>query len=85
MVARALWSSKACKVCLGRRPCTSYRPVQGCNQDTTPSASDHSARVIISNYFYNMDYEMINKIRQIKAWNEADTPNQYHALANQSI
>ena len=60
-------------LCLGRRPCTSRRRVQGRSQGTTLSASDlHNARETILNPFYNMDYKIIKKIRQNTAWIEAD-------------
>ena len=69
-------------LCLGRRPCTSRRRVQGRSQGTTLSASDlHNARATILNPFYNMEYKIIKKIRQNTAWIEADilgknlTPN----------
>ena len=75
-------------LCLGRRPCTSRRRVQGRSQGTTLSASDlHNARATILNPFYNMDYKIIKKIRQNTAWIEADilaknlTPNRCNALA----
>ena len=55
---------------------------------TTLSASDlHNARATILNPFYNMEYEIIKKIRQNTTWIEADilginlTPNRYNALA----
>ena len=49
-------------LCLGRRPCTSRRRVQGRSQSTTLSASDlHNARATIVNPFYNMEYKMIKK------------------------
>ena len=86
MVARALWRSE--KLCLGRRPCTSRRRVQGRSQGTTLSASDlHNARATILNPFYNVEYKIIKKIRQNTTWIEADilginlTPNRYNALA----
>ena len=45
-------------LCLGRRPCTSRRRVQGRSQGTTLSASDlHNARATILNPFYNMEYQ----------------------------
>ena len=54
----------------------------------TLSASDlHNARATILNPFYNMEYEIIKKIRQNMTWIEADilginlTPNRYNALA----
>ena len=75
-------------MCLGRRPCTSRRRVQGRSQGTTLSASDlHNARTTILNPFYNMEYKIIKKIRQNTAWIEADilgkniTPNRRNALA----
>ena len=70
-------------LCLGRRPCTSRRRVQGRSQGTTLSASD----LTILNPFYDMEYKIIKKIRQNTAWIEADilgknlTPNWYNALA----
>ena len=74
-------------LCLGRRPCTSRRRVQGRSQSTTLSASDlHNARATILNPFYNMEYKIIKKIRQNTTWIEADilginlTPNRYNAL-----
>ena len=74
-------------LCLGRRPCTSRRRVQGCSQGTTLSASDlHNARATILNHFYNMEYQIIKKIRQNTVWIEADilgknlTPNRCNAL-----
>ena len=49
-------------LCLGRRPCTSRRRVQGRSQGTTLSASDfHNARATILNPFYNMEYKMIKE------------------------
>ena len=88
MVARALWRSEARRVCLGRRPCTSRRRVQGRSQGTTLSASDlHNARATILNPFYNMEYKIIKKIRQNTMWTKVDilginlTPNRYNALA----
>ena len=70
-------------LCLGRRPCMS------CSQGTILSALDlHSAWATILNPFYNMEYEIIKKIRQNKTWNKADilcinlTPNWYNALAS---
>ena len=64
------------------------RLVQGRSQGTTLSASDlHNARATILNPFYNMEYKIIEKIRQNTAWIEADilginlTPNRYNALA----
>ena len=61
------------RLCLGRRPCTSRRRVQGRSQGTTLSASDlHNARATILNPFYNMEYKIIKKIRQNTAWIEAD-------------
>ena len=52
-------------LCLGRRPCTSRRRVQGRSQGTTLSTSDlHNARASILNPFYNMEYEIITKIEQ---------------------
>ena len=75
-------------LCLGRRPCTSRRRVQGRSQGTTLRASDlHNARATILNPFYNMEYKIIKKIRQNTTWIEADilginlTPNRYNALA----
>ena len=75
-------------LCLGRRPCTSRRRVQGRSQGTTLSDSDlHNARATILNPFYDMEYKMIKKIRQNTTWIEADilginlTPNRYNALA----
>ena len=72
-------------LCLGRRPCTSRRRVQGRNQGTTLSASDlHNARANILNPFYNMEYKIIKKIRQNTTWIEEDilginfTPNWYN-------
>ena len=62
--------------------------VQGRSQGTTLSASDlHNARATILNPFYNMEYKIIEKIRQNTAWIEADilgknlTPNRRNALA----
>ena len=56
-------------LCLGRRPCTSRRRVQGRSQGTTLSASDlHNARATILNPFYNMEYKIIKKIRQNTTW-----------------
>ena len=88
MVAHALWRSEACRLCLGRRPCTSHRRVQGSSQGTTLSVSDlHNAPATILNLFYNMEYDMIRKIRQHTTWIGADilginlTPNWYNALA----
>ena len=88
MVAHALWRSEARRLCLGGRPCTSRRQVQGCSQGTTLSASDlYNARATILNPFYNMEYKIIKKIRQITTWIEADilginlTSNRYNALA----
>ena len=56
-------------------------------QGTTLRASDlHNARATILNPFYNMEYEIIKKIRQNTTWIEADilsinpTPNRYNAL-----
>ena len=76
-------------LCLGRRPCTSRRRVQGRSQGTTLSASDlHNARATILNPFYDMEYKIIKKIRQNTAWIEADilgknlTPNWCNALAS---
>ena len=75
-------------LCLGRRPCTSRRRVQGRSQGTTLSASDlHNARATILNPFYNMEYKIIKKRRQNTAWIETDilgknlTPNRCNALA----
>ena len=75
-------------LCLGRRPCTSRRWVQGRSQGTTLSASDlHNTRATILNPFYNMEYKIIKKIRQNTAWIEADIlgknliPNWCSALA----
>ena len=75
-------------LCLGQRPCTSRRRVQGRSQGTTLSASDlHNARATILNPFYNMEYKIIKKIRQNTAWIEADilgknlTPDWCNALA----
>ena len=75
-------------LCLGRRPCTSRRRVQGRSQGTTLSASDlHNAWATILNPFYNIEYKIIKKIRQNTAWIEADilgknlTPNRCNALA----
>ena len=52
-------------LCLGRRPCTSRRRVQGHSQGTTLSASDlHNAWATILNPFDNMEYNIIKKIRQ---------------------
>ena len=75
-------------LCLGRRPCTSRRRVQGRSQGTPISASGlHNARATILNPFYNMKYKIIKKIRQNTAWIEADilgknlTPNRCNALA----
>ena len=55
---------------------------------TTLNASDlHNARATILNPFYNMEYKIVNKIRQNTTWIEADilginhTPNRYNALA----
>ena len=60
-------------LCLGRRPCTSRRRVQGRSQGTTLSVSDlHNARATILNPFYNMEYKIIKKIKQNTAWIEAD-------------
>ena len=88
MVARALWRSEAAGLCLGLRPCTSRRRVQGRSQGTTLSASDlHNARATILNPLNNMEYKLIEKIRQNTAWIEADilsknlTPNWCNALA----
>ena len=51
-------------LCLGRRPCTSRRRVQGRSQGTTLSASDlHNARATILNPFYNMEYKIIKKTK----------------------
>ena len=78
-------------LCLGRRPCTSRRRVQGHSQGTTLSASDlHNARATILNPFYNMEYKIIKKIRQNTAWIEADilaknlTPNRCNARVRPS-
>ena len=78
--------------CLGRRPCTSRRRVQGCSQGTTLSASDlHNARATILNPFYNMECKIIKKIRQNTTWIKADilginlTPNQYNAHSPQPL
>ena len=75
-------------LCLGRGPCTSRRRVQGRSQGTTLSASDlYNARATILNPFYNMEYEMIKKIKKNTTWIEADilginlTPSRYNALA----
>ena len=64
------------------------RRVQGRRQSTTLSASDlHNARATILNPFYNMEYNMIKKIKQNTTWIEADilginlNPNRYNALA----
>ena len=58
------------------------------SQGTTLSASDlHNARATILNPFYNMEYKVINKIRQNTTWIEADilgknlTPNWCNAFA----
>ena len=60
-------------LCLGWRPCTSRRRVQGRSQGTTLSASDfHNARATILNPFYNMEFKMIKKIRQNMTGIEAD-------------
>ena len=60
-------------LCLGWRPCTSHRRVQGCSQGTTLSASDlHNAQATILNPFYNMEYKIIKKIRLNTVWIEAD-------------
>ena len=82
MVARALLRL------LGRRPCTSRRPVQGRSQGTTLSAFDlHNARATNLNPFYDMEYKILKKIRQNTTWIDADilginlTPNRYNALA----
>ena len=62
--------------------------VQERSQGTTLHASDlHNARTNILNPFYNMEYEIIKKIRQNMTWIEAEilcinlTPNLYNALA----
>ena len=88
MDARALWRSGHAGLCLGRRPCTSRRRVQGRSQGTTLSASDlHNAQATIPNLFYSMECKMIKKIRQNTTWIGADlpsvnlTPNRYNALA----
>ena len=63
-------------LCLGRRPCTSRRRVQGRSQGTTLSASDlHNARATILNPFYNMESKIIKKIRQNMTWIGADIPS----------
>ena len=60
-------------LCLGRRPCTSRRRVQGRSQGTTLNASDlHNARATILNPFYNMEHKIIKKIRQNMTWIEED-------------
>ena len=60
-------------LCLGRRRCTSRRRVQGRSQGTTLSASGlHNARATILNPFYNMEYKIIEKIKQNTMWIEAD-------------
>ena len=63
-------------LCLGRRPCTSRRRVQGRSQGTTLSASDsHNARATILNPFNNawMGYEYslqnMNRPRAIRKHN----------------
>ena len=66
----------------------SRRRVQGRSQGTTLSASDlHNAWATILNPFYNMEYQIMKKIRQNMTWIEADilginlTPNLYNAPA----
>ena len=61
--------------------------MQGRSQGTTLSASDlHNAREAIRNPFYNMEYQIMKKIRQNKSQIEADipsinlVPNRYNAL-----
>ena len=62
MVARALWRSEARRVVPWSE---TRRRVQGRSQGTTLSASDlHNARATILNPFYNMEYKIIEKIRQ---------------------
>ena len=62
MVARALWRSEARRVVPWSE--TLHSPTAR-SQGTTLSASDlHNARATILNPFYNMDYEIIKKIRQ---------------------
>ena len=60
--------------------------MQGRSQGTTLSASDlHNARPTILNPFYNMEYQIMKKIRQNMTWIEAGilginlTPNLYNA------
>ena len=51
----------------------------------------HYARATILNPFYNMEYKIIKKMRQYKAWIEADIPcinftsNRYEALNPASV
>ena len=61
--------------------------MQGRSQGTTLNACYlHNARATILNPFNNMEYEIINRIRQNKTWREADipciklTPNRYNAV-----
>ena len=75
-------------LCLGYVPALAYGSCRVSDQGTTLRASDlHNARATILNPFYNMEYEIIKKIRQNTAWIEADilgknlTPNWCNALA----
>ena len=81
-------AQKHAGLCLGQRPCTGRRWVQGRSQSTTPSASDlHNARATTLNSFHNMEYKIIKEIRQNTTWIEADilsinlTANRHNALA----
>ena len=87
MVALHRGYQRHASLCLGRRPCTSRRRVQGRSQGTTLSASDlHNAQATILNPFYNMEYKIIKKMRQNTMWIEAAilginlTPNRFNAL-----
>ena len=88
-VARALWRSEARRVVPWLRPSNVYGSCRVSDQGTTLHASDlHNARATILNPFYNMEYKMIQKIRQNKTWIEADIPcinltaNRYIALTS---
>ena len=71
-------------LCLGQRPCTSRRLVQGRSQGTTRSASDlHNARATILTPFYNMEYKIIKKIRQNTTW--IDRGHSRHKSHSQSV
>ena len=66
-----MWRSEARMVV----PWWHHRRVQGRSQSTTLSAPDlHNAQATILISFYNMDHEIIKKIKQNKTWIEAGIP-----------